>query len=652
MATLEEGKNVPLGMREMYPTAGNYIGEGLKEHNVSIAFGVSGGHIWNMVDNISYAGVKLITVQHEQAAVYAAEAYARVSGRTGVVFATVGPGVANCFSALNQAKLSCTPIVMLCGGNSTEHDGTFVIQSGNAEEMLPSVTKWAKRCDRPAMWKHWMAKAFQDAQAYPKGPVAMEFTIRGLIYDAIPPNAPPGPFGEHYLYAPEWKGADKMGKPVTSGGDPEVIAEAVNLIAASRHPLIVAGDGVHWSKGSKELMELCVLLQIPISTRRIARGSVPDTSPYYLSNKIVNKGLKECDLVISVGMKVGAFDNDFGSVWPRAIQIAESEQHVWTFVKNTECIVLGTPRVVLRQMIDYCKANSITASQDHREWLERCSQMQSGRYEEVNAKAIKYANHAPVHHGFLSKVICDTCEELYNGENRFILDGYTMSGYFPAFMKLRYSGQCLDASEQAGVGHGVGMAIGAAFADREDSKPNVPVIALMGDAGMGNSGMDVETAARYKLPIVYLVTNNGGWLTGMKYLYYGENWDSMGPQDHGTGQEFISGIRYDKIAEYLGCHGEYVTRPEQIRPALERAFKAAEGGQPAVINVEVDKTLSNPVTHTAGYTVCWAHVPYDKITKRGKALRRNFMRAFPWDQVGEPEMPMPDPWEPVGPDGY
>ncbi|MHB1418523.1 MAG: thiamine pyrophosphate-binding protein [Bacillota bacterium] len=645
---VEEGK-LPLGSREWQPTAGNYIGEGLKEHHVTIAFGVSGGHIWNWVDNMSYQGIKMITVQHEQAAVYAAEAYARVSGRVGVCFATVGPGVANCFSPLNQAKISCTPIVMLCGGGLPEQDSAYPIQDGNAEVMLPGVTKWVKRCDRPAMYKHWFAKAFHDAQAYPKGPVALEFTLRSVLYDPIPPVAPPGPLGEHVLYAPEWKGEAEMGKPLTSGGDPERIARAAKLIAEARHPLFVAGDGLHWSKGSPELIELAELLQIPVSTRRVARGSVPDNHRLYISNKIVNKGLKECDLVISLGMKVGHFDNAYGSVWPRTIQIADSEEHIWTYIKNTEVAVLGTPRVVLRQIIDYCKANGITASADHKDWAERCSQMQSGRYEEMNARAMKYANNDPVHHAYLSKVVWDLCEEKYNGMNRVVIDGYTISGFFNAFMKLRYSGQSLDASEQAGVGHGIGMAIGAAFADREDGKPNVPIVAMMGDAGMGNSGMDVETAARYKLPIVYVVTNNGGWLTGMKYLYYGENWESMGPQDHGTGQEFQSGIRYDIIGQALGCHGEHVTKPEQLRPALERAFAAAAGGQPAVVNVEVDKTIANPITHDISYTMCWAHIPYEKLPLRGKAIRRNQMRAFNWE--GEPELPIPDAWEPVGPDG-
>ena len=105
-------------------------------------------------------------------------------------------------------------------------------------------------------------------------------------------------------------------------------------------------------------------------------------------------------------------------------------------------------------------------------------------------------------------------------------------------------------------------------------------------------------------------------------------------------------IRYDKMFEEMGCHGEWVTEPGQIRPALERAIKAAQGGKTAVVNVQMDPTIANRQTYTAGYTNCWSHIPWDRLAKRGKALRRA-LPIFPWDELGIPEMPLPDPWEPV-----
>jgi len=214
------------------------------------------------------------------------------------------------------------------------------------------------------------------------------------------------------------------------------------------------------------------------------------------------------------------------------------------------------------------------------------------------------------------------------------MDGYTISSFAPPLIKCRYSGQYIDCGEQAGVGHGIGMAIGAAFADPEASKR--PIVVFMGDSGQGLAGYDVETAARYKLPIVYMVTNNNGWFTGMKYLNYGKGWEAMGPQDQPLAWEFLPDMRYDKISEWMGCHGEYVTEPGQIRPAMERAFRAAEGGKPAVVNVIVDGSINNRECYTIAYAILWGHIPWDKLPKRGKAIRRNLLFNLPWDEAGVP----------------
>lgn len=121
----------------------------------------------------------------------------------------------------------------------------------------------------------------------------------------------------------------------------------------------------------------------------------------------------------------------------------------------------------------------------------------------------------------------------------------------------------------------------------------------------------------------------------------------MGPQDHGYGHEFIPGIRYDKMFEVVGCHGEHVVAPDEIKPALVRAFRAAEKGKTAVVNIVVDPSIANGSLYSFAYVLCSQHIPWAKLAKRGKAARRNLMRWLPWDKAGVPAMPMPDTWEPV-----
>ena len=642
MAT-EAGQEVPLGKRELYPNASQLIANVLKEQGVEIAFGVHGGHIWQLVDAISEAGIKTVTVRHEQSAVYAAEAYSKVTRRPGVVYATVGPGVANTVSAVQQAFISCSPLVLLYGGVEHMHDHTYTIQPSYVDDLFRHITKWTQRCIDSSMFEHYLTKAFKDSQIHPKGPIALEIPLAGALAPMSMPSFTQMMFGAHALYTEKWRG-DQTPLPLTSAGDPELIAKAVKLIWESERPAIMAGDGAHWSDCAAELKEFVELAQIPVSNRRIARGVLSEDHPLYLDSRTAREALREADLCITLGMKIGFFD-DYGQRWPRAIQISESAEHIWTYFK-TEVALVGSPKVVLRQMIDYIKGNNLKPPAARVEWVKKATATQEQGYKERLAKADKYKAHKPVHFGYLAKAIWEFSEERYGGRNRVIVDGYTISDYMPAFIRARYSGQVMDASEQAGVGHGIGMAIGAAFGDPEAR--NCPVLALMGDAGVGLAGFDIETAIRYHLPIVYVVTENNGWMGSMRWVHYGQNWEVLGSQDREYGEECLPGIRYDKLTDVLGAgHGEYVDDPAQIKPALERACKAAEKGNTAIVNFRMDPSVANRQTYSPMYQLCWAHIKWDDLPKRGKALRRNLVPLFNWDEAGVPPMPLPDPWEPV-----
>ncbi len=635
-----EKKAVTLGMREAYPYGGMRIADVLKEQEVEVAFGVHGGHIWAMVDAISNAGIKIVTVRHEQAAVYAAEAYSKATGKVGVAFATVGPGVANTVSAMQQAYISCSPVIALFGAVAPINERMYAIQPSYVMDLMRHITKWSQRLTTLGQIKHSLTEAFKDAQSYPKGPVALEFDFTGTLG-----REPVGRRPRDFYYVPNWRKGVTATPFTLPGADPEAVEQCVRAIYKAERPVLYAGDGVHWSDGSKELIEFAELAQVSVCGRRMGRGSMPEVHPQCFSSQAGRKVLSESDLFVGLGLKIG-FADGFGAGWPgRIIQINESPQHIWPFLP-TELAVIASPRVMLRQMIDYVKANGLKPQPSKAEWIKKVHEVQVSGYQSRVKMAMKYQKHTPVHYGYLAKVVWDVAEELYQGRNRVIIDGFTISDYMPAFIQTRYSGQVMDSSEQAGVGHGVGMAIGAAFGDPQARKQ--PVLVLMGDAGMGLAGMDYETALRYHLPIVYIVTENGGWMGSMKYSHYGPNWQALGEQDREYGSDCLPGIRYDKLTDVFGGHGEYVERPEDIKPALERACRAAEQGKTAIVNVKMDARVANRQVFTVDYQHSWLHIPWDKLPPWGQALRRNLVRGLPWDQAGVPPMPMPDPWEPVG----
>ncbi len=635
-------KEAPLGALEFRPNPGTYIAEALVEHGVEIAFGVSGGHIWQIVDEMSYAGIKMITVRHEQTGVYAAEAYSKVTRKPGVCFGTVGPGVGNALSGVQQAYQSNSPVLFLGGGNGPETDYLPVIQPSYVLDIMRHITKFCLRCTEPWQVKQDIARAFVSMQSYPRGPAALEMPMYMLL-KPVPPKAPGGMMGEHALYYPKWRG-EETGEPISSGADPGLISKAVDLLWKAEKPIVYAGDGAHWADAGAALLEFSELTKIPVTTRRIARGCFPENHDLYLDSRTGRQAINESDIRLSLGVKIGMFDG-WGMGWPPTIQVCEGTEGIWTYV-NTPVTILGNVRVVLEQMIDHVRKNNLKPPAGMEKWNHYCLKVQQGGVEARHKKALKYKNHKPVHYGYLAKVAWDVCEELYGGMNRVMMDGYTISDYAPAFIKARYSGQIMDASEYAGVGHGVGMAIGAAFADPECKYH--PVLALMGDAGMGIAGMDFETAVIHKLPIVYLVTENRGWLTGMKYAVYGENWEGMGEQDREYGQEGVANARYDLLAQMFGGHGEFVGNPKEIESALKRAFRSAEKGIPAIVNVHMDPRVHNRQLLAPAYVASWNHVPWKDLAPRAKAARRNFAKKlFDFEKYGIPPMNMPDTWEPV-----
>jgi len=489
------------------------------------------------------------------------------------------------------------------------------------------------------MIKQNIARAFVAMQSYPRGPAALEIPVTTFLKSA-------SAGGHHELYRQKWLG-ERTGYAPEPGGDPDMISRAVKLLWESKKPIIFAGDGTHWANASSELVEFAELARIPVVTRRIARGCFPENHSLYLDSRTGRKAINESDIRLSLGAKIGLFDG-WGAGWPPTIQVNEGWEHIWTYI-DTPVAIVGSVRIVLNQMMEYIRQNNLKPPAGREDWAEYCRSVQQGGLDARRAKAEQYRNHAPVHYGYLAKKAWDTCEELYGGMNRIILDGFTISDYAPSFIQARYSGQVMDASDYAGVGHGVGMAIGAAFGDPECS--NHPILALMGDAGMGIAGMDYETALIHKLPIVFLVTENRGWLTGMKHTTYGVGWEGMGIQDQAYGQEGVDNARYDKICDIFGGHGEYVSEPGEIVPALTRALKSAEEGIPAIVNVHMDPRVHNRQLVSPNYSVTWSHIPWDKLAPRAKAVRRfYFGAALPFDKYGIPEMSLPDPWEPAADD--
>jgi acetolactate synthase I/II/III large subunit len=538
----------------------------LKEEGVPQVFGIHGSHIWAMLSKICESGIKMIHMRHEQSGVYAADGWARCARKPGVCFGTASPGLYNMTTGLAHAFHSRSPVVAIAGQHPTTQDGWGSWQETYGAEVCQPFTKWSKRVLHTNQISFWMQKAFRDAQAYPPGPVLVE--IPSNILGRLESSTKASQAG----YMPLGQSAG----PKPAQGDPAEVERAVRMLLEAKRPMVVAGNGVYWSDGAEELRTFVELARIPVHTRRIGRGAVREDHPLAITGGYRRPFFRDCDVMLVIGHQLNSLEN-FGQpptygTQTQYIQVGEADVE-FSPMLPCKLSIRGNPKLVLKQMID-CVQSLRQAAPERPEWLAAVGKAREAHRKQQREEAAALRQAKPLHPRFMAQEIVDFLDD----SATVIYDSFTMVAFITDRLEAKFAGQVLDASTFGGVGHSIGMGIGAQLA-----RPGKQVISIIGDAGIGVAGFDIETAARYKIPAVFFVFNNSGWMSTNYQKIIAPTMDSWG---------MLPDIRYDKIFAEMGCHTELVTEPEQIRPALERAFNS---GKPAVINAIPDATVMAPL---------------------------------------------------------
>lgn len=541
---------------------GRVVGSILREHNIKYVFGIPAAFVWALETGFYEHGIKRIHTRHQQAGAYAADAYARCTRSPGICFGSAGMGVTDSVSGINQAWLARSPVVGLFGMHEWGYSRRGGLQEAYPSRICETMTKWSIDIDDRKMVPLYLRWALRDSMVYPPGPIVLGLTFRAL--GAIK--------GEESLIGDIPK--EVMASPSPSQGDPAAVQRAIDLLLKAERPVIVAGEGVYWADAANELREFAELLNIPVNMRRISRGAMPEDHPLAIGGAYRADFWSEADLMMIIGLRVGWLERDGRPpAWPgraKGIVVHESATDGWTSLPTEEFIV-GSPKLVLRQMID-CAKSYIEEPPQRLAWLEYLDLCRQAYEEGLAEDEAEYENRTPIHPWVLSQEIADFLDP----NATIVLDSFLGSTHLTDKIKAKFCGQILDSGEAGSFGHGIGMGIGAQLA-----RPGKQVFVLTSDTSMGIGGGDVETALRYNLPIVYLVCNSNSLVGGVDCWFKGQA-DSW---------EMLPNLRYDKMYESIGCHGEYVTEPGEILPALYRAF---DSGKPAVVNVVVDSRIVHP----------------------------------------------------------
>jgi acetolactate synthase-1/2/3 large subunit len=525
---------------------GKLVVKALKQEGVECIFGLSGGHIDPIFQACKDEGIRLIDVRHEQAAVFMAEGWAWVTGKPGVAVVTAGPGVTNAVTGLWNALGRCAPVIVFGGRSALREFEMGSMQDMDSLGLAKTVTKWARAGYETRRVAEYVSMAFRQAMSGRPGPAYLEFPM-DILYarvkeeDAVIPAH----------YRPD----------VGPEGDPDLVGKAVDLLLGAQRPVIVAGTGIWWAHASKELGEFATLTGIPVSA---PHGLIP--ADHSLCMPVRGAGLRRADAVLLIGARL-----DFRRGFGRPPAFSADSRWVQVDIEPTEIgrnrpidvPIVGDARAVLKQMI--AAAQKRLKNPRELPWVKECWLEAAQQQKQVDALAS--SDSVPIH----PLRMCREVRDFIDRDATVIVDGGDITGYAYAVMQSFEPGHFVSVVPTGTLGVGTAYAMAARVA-----RPDKQVVLINGDGSFGLNGMEFDTMVRHNLPVVCLISNDQAWgMVKRDQVRHGPD------RAVGTTLRFA---RYDKMVEALGGYGEAVERPQDIRPALERAFAS---GLPACLNVRV-----------------------------------------------------------------
>jgi thiamine pyrophosphate-dependent acetolactate synthase large subunit-like protein len=529
-------------------TGSEILARCLKAEGVGDLFYIMGGPMLLAESKCIEQDIRMIDVRHEQAAAFAAQAYSRVTQKPGVCMAASGPAAINLSTGLANALIDCCPVVGFGGSSPLGQVGRQVFQEIDQVAILKGCVKYADRLINIKRIPQQVNFAFQTALLGKPGPVYIDCP-GDLLYQKI---------DESQL---DWSYA---GRPILRPrpyAEPKAINALVDAINSAKQPIICSGGGVIWSQAWNEMRQFVEKSGIPFYTTPQGRGVVPDDHPYsYLTMR--STAFRDADLIIILGTRMNyvighAAPPRFGAN-AKIARIEIDAEELGRSARNVDIPVLGDCKSVLEQLIDAIGPNT---GEKFSGWRQKLA---DGEAAKRTGPGGNYPTDGDIHPLRL-------CEEIRNFAKRdaiLCVDGQEILNYGRQSMPTFEPGHRLNSGPFGTMGVGLPFAVGA-----KAGKPDKQVICVHGDGSFGLNAMELDTAVRHKLPLLVVISLNGGW--------------TADPQRNKPGRD-LGYTRYDKMAEGLGCYSEYVEQPEEIRPALERAQKQVDEGRVALVNVKTD----------------------------------------------------------------
>jgi acetolactate synthase-1/2/3 large subunit len=535
----------------------------LKAEGVQRLYTLSGLHVAPIYAACVEEGIQVIDTRHEQAAAHAADAEARLTRGIGVACVTAGPGVTDALTGVANAFAASSPVLLLGGAAPTFNAGKGSLQEMEQVDLFLRITKWSEKLNAPDRVPTLMAKAFRTMMTGRPGPVFLECPWDVLSNGVEESDAP---LPTNYR--------TRARQP----GDPEMVEKALALLSRAERPAIIAGSSIWWDDASDALAAFAERAGAPVYLNGSGRGCLPADHPHFFT-QTRKDALSEADVVFIVGTPLD-FRLGYGAGIGEAARLVQIDSDANEIGRNrsVEVGIIGDSRSVLKQL-----ESGLGGKRDGGDWLKKLRERETRKADKQ--RAFEDSDQTPIHHFRLAAELDRVARAA--GDSMFIADGGNWVAIAAKVIKLMKPGRWLDPGPLGCLGVGAPFALAA-----KSLHPNRPLFVIQGDGSFGLNGMDFETALRFKLPMVCVVGNDAAWgqIRLPQVQLFGAD------KSPGT---LLAPTRYDKVVEALGGHGELVTEPSQIRPALERAVQS---GTVACVNVMLDPDA--PVSSGAqGYAI-------------------------------------------------
>lgn len=539
------------------------LGRAVADEGAGAGFYIMGGPINDAVKSLMANGVRMVDVRHEQAAAMMAQAYARVLGRPGLCMGASGPGTINLTTGLANALIDCAPVVALGGASPLTHFGKGSFQEIDQLAIMKPVTKWAERVLEPRRIPEYIHLAFKTAMSGKPGPVYLDLPGDVLYADV----------DEKDVVWPKATASSLRSRPVADAASLEAVVEA---LGRAERPLILTGSGILWSGAAEALQRFVDQTGIPFYTTPQGRGVIPEDHEFFFGHAR-SLAFREADFVLVVGTRLN-YVFSYGAP-PRFSASAtfvriDADPAEIDASERLDIGIVGDARAVLDQLSEACVGKVEPAR--FAGWRQKLAADETARVPKHEAQLA--TDQMPIH----PLRLCKEVRDFIDRDTILVVDGQEILNYGRQSIPSFRPGHRLNSGPFGTMGVGMPFGVGAKVA-----KPDHKVVVLHGDGSFGLNAMELDTAVRHDLPVLVVISLNGGWTADPEQVKPGR---------------YLGYTRFDRMAEALGCHGDYVERPEDIRPALERAAAAVAAGKTAVVNVVTDWRARSGTANFTAYS--------------------------------------------------